>query len=284
MQRPHSQLQPGTLLRHPAPPPAPRRCTVTALRSAAMLDIGSKGPSLPRSLPPGSNRQNITFDGQPYSTLRGFNDLSNIDLRQVGATGGQFASLASVLSFGSSTTPLNIAPGGSVSVGAGGTVTLGAGGTIAGPGGNVTMPTGGTITCGGGTITLGNGGNVTLGGGGTITITAGSNGVIAVPPAATSPSAQVEPSPSAQVAPSRSALAATSLSALAAQSRFPLAAARLRFPQQVALTSYPRRRNSHARWRRQHHPRRWWQRHPRRLAETSRSVPAATSLSAAAAT
>ncbi len=52
--------------------------------------------------PAWSNGQNITFDGQPYSTLRGFNDVANIDLRQVGATGGQFASLASVLSFGSS--------------------------------------------------------------------------------------------------------------------------------------------------------------------------------------
>ena len=90
--------------------------------------------------PAWTNNQNITFDGQPYSTLRGFNDVANIDLRQVGATGGQFASLASVLAFGSSTTPLNIAPGGSVAVGPGGTVTLGAGGSITVPGGNVTGP------------------------------------------------------------------------------------------------------------------------------------------------
>ncbi|HEY2466539.1 MAG TPA: MBG domain-containing protein [Terracidiphilus sp.] len=128
--------------------------------------------------PAWSNGQNITFDGQAYTTLRGFNDVSNIDLRQVGATGGQFASLATVLAFGSSTTPLNIAPGGNVSVGPGGTVTLGAGGSISVAGGNVTVPTGGTIS-GGGTITFGTGGNVTLGGGGTIT--PGTNGVIGLP-------------------------------------------------------------------------------------------------------
>ncbi len=130
--------------------------------------------------PAWANGQNITFDGQAYSTLRGFNDLSNIDLRQVGATGGQFASLASVLSFDSSATPLNIAPGGSVAVGPGGTVTLGAGGSISVPGGNVTVPTGGMIS-GGGTITFGTGGNVTLGAGGNTILTAGSNGIITLP-------------------------------------------------------------------------------------------------------
>jgi len=131
--------------------------------------------------PPWSNGQNITFDGQAYTTLRGFNDLTNIDLRQVGATGGQFAFLANVLAFGSTTTPLNIAPGGNVAVGAGGTVTLGAGGTITlGGGGNVTIPSGGTIQ-GGGAITFGTGGNITLGGGGTSTVTAGANGVIGLP-------------------------------------------------------------------------------------------------------
>ncbi len=81
-----------------------------------------------------STGQNITFDsitnvggvqyidGVPYTQLRGYNDVANIDLRQVGATGGEFASLASVLSFAYSTAPLNIAPGGCVTLGAGGTV------------------------------------------------------------------------------------------------------------------------------------------------------------------
>ena len=128
--------------------------------------------------PPWSNGQNVTFDGQPYTTLRGFNDVNNIDLRQTGATGGQFASLASVLAFGSSTKPLNIAPGGSVAVGPGGTVTLGAGGSISVAGGNVTLPSAGVINTSS-TITFGTGGNVTLGAGGTIT--PGTDGVIGMP-------------------------------------------------------------------------------------------------------
>ena len=57
--------------------------------------------------------------------MRGFNDLSHMDLRQVGATGGEFASLATVLSFGSSAAPLNIGAGGNVALGSGGTVALG---------------------------------------------------------------------------------------------------------------------------------------------------------------
>ncbi|HKD59395.1 MAG TPA: kelch repeat-containing protein, partial [Terracidiphilus sp.] len=142
-----------------------------------------------------SNGQNVTFDGVPpngsipydplpYSTLRGYNDAANLDLRQVGATGSEFASMAGLLSFGTSLTPLNIAPGGNVSLNAGGTVALGSGGTVTlGSGGNVTLGSGGTIALGsGGTVTLGSGGNVTLGSGGTIalgsggTVTLGSGG------------------------------------------------------------------------------------------------------------
>ena len=161
----------------PTASPATLHCDGTPLGGEVGYRVnGSIAPITPAW----SNGQNIAFDGQPYSTLRGFNDVSNIDLRQVGATGGQFASLASVLSFDTAATPLNIAPGGSVSVAAGGTVTLGAGGTISVPGGNVTVPTGGTIS-GGGTITFGTGGNVTLGAGGTTTITPGSNGIVGVP-------------------------------------------------------------------------------------------------------
>ena len=44
--------------------------------------------------PAWSNGQNIAFDGPAYTTLRGYNDLTNLDLRQVGATSDQFASLA----------------------------------------------------------------------------------------------------------------------------------------------------------------------------------------------
>jgi hypothetical protein len=120
--------------------------------------------------------QNITFDGVSYSKLRGYNDQANIDLRQVGATGGELASLASVLSFGSSSSPLNIAAGGNVTLGAGGTVALGAGGTIAlGAGGNATISSGSTITPAGGVVALNNGGSATLSTGGTITLNNGGN-------------------------------------------------------------------------------------------------------------
>ena len=125
-----------------------------------------QGPVLPVT-PPWSSNQNITFDGaQPGSTglpgLVGFNDISNIDLRQVGATGGEYASLASVLNFGSSSAPLNITPGGSVTVGAGGTATVGKNGTVTlNNGGNVTVGSGAVINSGG-TITFGTGSNVTF--------------------------------------------------------------------------------------------------------------------------
>ncbi len=120
--------------------------------------------------------QNITFDGVSYNQLRGYNDKANIDLRQVGATGGELVSLASVLSFGSSTTPLNVAAGGNVTLGAGGTVALGAGGTITlGAGGNATISSGSTITPAGGVVALNNGGSATLSTGGTITLSNGGN-------------------------------------------------------------------------------------------------------------
>ena len=128
--------------------------------------------------PAWTNGQNITFDGVPYTQMLGYNDVANIDLRQVGATGGEFASEASVLSFGSSQAPLSVAAGGTVAMGSGGTVALGSGGTVTlGSGGNVTLGSGGTIALGsGGNVTLGSGGNATLSSGGTIT--PGSNGLV----------------------------------------------------------------------------------------------------------
>jgi hypothetical protein len=157
--------------------PATLHCDGTPLTG----DTGYRvdGPIAPIT-PAWSNGQNITFDGVPYTTLRGYNDVANLDLRQVGATGGEFASLASVLSFGSSSAPLNIAAGGTVALGRGGTVALGSGGTVTlGSGGNVTLSSGGTITLGsGGNVTLGSGGNVTLGSGGTVT--PGASGTVAL--------------------------------------------------------------------------------------------------------
>jgi sugar lactone lactonase YvrE len=157
--------------------PATLHCDGTTL-------AGDKGYRVNGSISPiapaWSNGQNITFDGVPYTSLRGYNDVANIDLRQVGATGGEFASLATVLSFGSSTAPLNVAAGGSVSLGAGGTVALGSGGTVTlGSGGNATVSSGSTITPGiNGSVTLNNGGTATLSTGGTVTL--GSGGTVAL--------------------------------------------------------------------------------------------------------
>ena len=145
-----------------------------------------QGPVLPVT-PPWSSNQNITFDGaQPGSTglpgLVGFNDISNIDLRQVGATGGEYASLASVLNFGSSSAPLNITPGGSVTVGAGGTATVGKNGTVTlNNGGNVTVGSGAVINSGG-LITFGTGSNVTFSADASNnTITPGKSGMVTLP-------------------------------------------------------------------------------------------------------
>ncbi|HEY3626097.1 MAG TPA: kelch repeat-containing protein, partial [Terracidiphilus sp.] len=157
--------------------PATRHCDGTPLKGDSFYRVDA--PIAPIT-PAWSNGQDINFDGQLNARMRGYNDWANIDLRQIGATGGQFASLATVLSFGSSSVPLNIAAGGNVTLGSGGTVALGSGGTVAlGSGGNVTLGSGGTITLGsGGTIALGSGGNVTLGSGGTVT--PGSNGTVAL--------------------------------------------------------------------------------------------------------
>jgi sugar lactone lactonase YvrE len=131
----------------------------------------------------GSGTWNITFDGVPYTNLAGYNDSANIDLRQVGATGGEYASLASLLSFGSSSTPVNVGPGGSVTVSAGGTVTVGSGGTVTlNNGGSATVGSGGAIS-GGGTITFTTGGSLTLSANaaGPNTVTPGTNGLIILP-------------------------------------------------------------------------------------------------------
>jgi streptogramin lyase len=155
--------------------PATLHCDGTPLGngSAYRVDV-----SIAPISPAWANGQDINFDGQLNPQMRGYNDVANMDLRQVGATGGEFASLASVLSFGSSAAPLNIAAGGNAVLGSGGTVTLGSGGNVTlGSGGNVTLGSGGTITMGsGGNVTLGSGGNVTLGSGGTIT--PGSSGTV----------------------------------------------------------------------------------------------------------
>jgi 6-phosphogluconolactonase (cycloisomerase 2 family)/sugar lactone lactonase YvrE len=164
-----------------ANPPSPSssaatlHCDGTPITGAAGYRVNA---SIAPITPPWSNGQDINYDGQLNTQMRGYNDFASLDLRQVGATGGEFASLATVLSFGSTAAPLNVGAGGTVALGSGGTIALGSGGTVTlGSGGNVTLGSGGTITLGsGGTVTLGSGGNVTLGSGGTVT--PGSNGTV----------------------------------------------------------------------------------------------------------
>jgi predicted Zn-dependent protease with MMP-like domain len=153
--------------------PATMHCDGSPLNNDSAYRVDA---SISPITPAWTNGQDINFDGQLNTEMRGYNDFANIDLRQVGATGGEFASLASVLSFGSTSAPLNIGAGGTVALGSGGTVALGSGGTVTlGSGGNVTLGSGGTITLGsGGNVTLGSGGNVTIGNtGGTVSYASG---------------------------------------------------------------------------------------------------------------
>src|SRR5208337_3807706 len=100
--------------------------------------------------PAWASGQNITFDGEPYSDLRGFDDLTALDLRQIGATSSEFSTLASSTSYSSA--GVTIGGGGGVTIGGGGGVTIGGGG--------------GVTIGGGGGVTIGGGGGVTIGGGG----------------------------------------------------------------------------------------------------------------------
>ncbi|HEV2279211.1 MAG TPA: choice-of-anchor D domain-containing protein [Acidobacteriaceae bacterium] len=158
---------------------ASRHCDGTPLNAGetGYFVEGSVAPVTPAW----TANQNITFDGVPAGStglpgLVGYNDQANMDLRQVGATGGEFASLSNVLSFGSSPTPLSILSGGTATLGAGGTVTLGAGGSV-------TMVNGGSITVGSGAVISG-GGAIQFGTAGSVTVTTnstvtpGANGTI----------------------------------------------------------------------------------------------------------
>ncbi len=129
--------------------------------------------------------QNIDFVDSPYTpaSLHGYNDVANVDLRQVGATGAEYASLASLLSFGASSTPVNVAAGGSATVSAGGTVTVGNGGSVTLTSGGSATVGGGAVISGGGTITFATGGALTLSASaaGPNTITPGSSGQVTLP-------------------------------------------------------------------------------------------------------
>ena len=120
--------------------------------------------------------QNITFDGAPYSELRGFDDTAALDLRQVGATGGNFASLAGETSYG--TGGVTFAGSGGVTfAGSGGVTFAGSGGvTFAGSGGVLFAGSGGVLFAGSGGVTFAGSGGVTYAGSGGVTF-AGSGGV-----------------------------------------------------------------------------------------------------------
>jgi MBG domain (YGX type)/PASTA domain len=126
--------------------------------------------------PAWSTGQNITFDGATYSDLRGYNDQANLDLRQVGATSGDFASLASATSYSGNGVTFG-GSGGVTFAGSGGVTFAGSGGvTFAGSGGVLFAGSGGVLFAGSGGVTFAGSGGVTFAGSGGVTF-AGSGGV-----------------------------------------------------------------------------------------------------------
>jgi alpha-tubulin suppressor-like RCC1 family protein/uncharacterized protein (DUF2345 family) len=120
--------------------------------------------------------RDVNFNGQSPENLRGYDDLPNIDLRQVGAAGAEYVSVAELLGFGSGHT-FNLGSGGNFNLGAGGNFNLGAGGNFnLGAGGNFNLGAGGNFNLGaGGNFNLGAGGNFNLGAGGNFNMGAGGN-------------------------------------------------------------------------------------------------------------
>ncbi len=170
--------------------PATRHCDGTPLTGDSYYRVDA--PVSPIT-PAWTNNQDINFDGHVNAQMRGYNDWAHLDLRQLGATGGEYTAVSKSVSFASGASPINVAAGGTVALGSGGNVILGSGGNVTlGSGGNVTLGSGGTIALGsGGNITLGSGGNVTLGSGGTVTpgadgnVTLGSGGNLTLSTAGT---------------------------------------------------------------------------------------------------
>src|SRR5208283_4612238 len=111
--------------------PSPTTSPATLHCDGTPLNTGETGYRVNGSIapvtPPWSELvdPNITFDGVPYTNLLGYDDISNLDLRQVGAAGGEFASLANALTYGSG----GVGYGGSGGVGFGGSGGVGFGGS-----------------------------------------------------------------------------------------------------------------------------------------------------------
>ena len=154
--------------------PSPTTSPATLHCDGTPLNTGETGYRVNGSIapvtPPWSEMvdPNIAFDGVSYTSLLGYNDISNLDLRQVGATGGEFASLANALTYGSG----GVGFGGSGGVGFGGSGGVGFGGS----GGVGFGGSGGVGFGGSGGVGFGGSGGVGFGGSGGVGF-AGSGGV-----------------------------------------------------------------------------------------------------------
>ncbi len=154
--------------------PSPTTSPATLHCDGTPLNTGETGYRVNGSIapvtPPWSELvdPNITFDGVPYTNLLGYDDISNLDLRQVGAAGGEFASLANALTYGSG----GVGYGGSGGVGFGGSGGVGFGGS----GGVGFGGSGGVGFGGSGGVGFGGSGGVGFGGSGGVGF-AGSGGV-----------------------------------------------------------------------------------------------------------
>ena len=120
--------------------------------------------------------QNITFDGAQYSDLRGYDDVTSFDLRQVGAASGELAALANEISYRS--TGVFYGGSGGLSIGGSGGLSIGGSGglSIGGSGGLSIGGSGGLSIGGSGGLSIGGSGGLSIGGSGGLSI-GGSGGV-----------------------------------------------------------------------------------------------------------
>jgi hypothetical protein len=120
--------------------------------------------------------QNITFDGAQYSDLRGYDDVTSFDLRQVGAASGELAALANEISY--RTTGVFYGGSGGLSIGGSGGLSIGGSGglSIGGSGGLSIGGSGGLSIGGSGGLSIGGSGGLSIGGSGGLSI-GGSGGL-----------------------------------------------------------------------------------------------------------
>jgi sugar lactone lactonase YvrE len=134
--------------------------------------------------------QDLNFNGKHDDSMRGYDDWSNLNLRQIGATGSHFVSGGVLLVNGGGVVLPNgggillpngggvLRPDGGVILPNGGGVLLPNGGGVLLPnGGGVLLPDGGVVLPNGGGVLLPNGGGVVLPNGGG-TVWSGANGVV----------------------------------------------------------------------------------------------------------